>query len=109
MGCPLKPLLRAQIARAIEVGGALNEPLGSAFSEERLQETMLLTAKLRNQTLKEMGCEPIRSDSENPNWERAIELFEKGGTSGVQFRRTAAKTNARHARTAKNHEDALRM
>jgi DNA-binding MarR family transcriptional regulator len=97
----LTPLGRERLANAIEVGRALNERLGSALSEEELQETMRIMAKLRNQTLKEMGRESIPSDSEDPNWERVIELFKKGVTNGRQSHRAVAKTKVRHARTPK--------
>ena len=73
----LTPLGKEKLAKAIEVGGALKQRLGSAFTEEEISDAMQLMAKFRNQVLKELGREPIPADSERPHRQRVIEVFKK--------------------------------
>jgi DNA-binding MarR family transcriptional regulator len=77
----LTALGRKKLAKAIEVGGALGERLGSALTEEDLQEGMRLMAKFRNQVLNEMGREPITLASERPVRKRVLDVLRRGLTS----------------------------
>jgi DNA-binding MarR family transcriptional regulator len=75
----LTPLGKKKLARAIEVGTALRERLGIAFSEEEAQEGIRLTTKLRNQILKELGQKPAPAQSERDTRQRIIDVFKRGG------------------------------
>lgn len=70
---------REKLAKAVEVGGALRERLGSIFSEEELQDSIRLFTKLRNQILKELGQKPTAAQDERAVRQRIIEVFRKGG------------------------------
>ncbi len=72
---------RKKLAKAIEVGADLGERLGSALTDQELQESMRLMTKLRNQVLKEMGREPIALASERPVRKRVLDVLKRGITS----------------------------
>ena len=80
----ITPLGRQKLVKGIEVGGALRERLGSAFSDEEIQDAMRLMGKMRNQILKEMGREPIPMGERSPHRERVIEIFRKHLTQKVR-------------------------
>jgi DNA-binding MarR family transcriptional regulator len=73
----LTPVGKNKLGKGIDVGGALSERLGSAFSAEEIEKAMLLMGKLRNQLLKEMGREPIPIEDRRPLRESVIEVFRK--------------------------------
>ena len=66
-----------KLGKGIEVGGALRERLGSAFSSEEIETATLLMGKLRNQLLKEMGRDPIPTGAKRPLRDSVIEVFRK--------------------------------
>ena len=75
----LTPLGKEKLSRAVEVGGALRERLGSVFAEEELQESIRLSTKLRNQILKELGQKPTPAQDDRAVRQRIIEVFRRGG------------------------------
>jgi DNA-binding MarR family transcriptional regulator len=72
---------RKKLAKAIQVGVALEERLGSALNEQELEDGMRLMVKLRNQVLKEMGREPIALAIERPTRKRVLDVLRRGVTS----------------------------
>jgi len=73
----LTPLGKKKLARAVEVGGALQESLCKTLSETDLQEAMSVMAKFRNQILKEMGREPESADAERAYRKRVTDIFKE--------------------------------
>jgi DNA-binding MarR family transcriptional regulator len=73
---------KEKLARAIRVGGALRERLGSTFSEEELQTCMRLITRLRTEVLKELGREPVPAKDERDARQRVIEVFKRGRAAG---------------------------
>ena len=55
MRVSLTPFGKEKLARAIEVGVALEESLRKGLTEAELREAMGIMRKFRNQILKEMG------------------------------------------------------
>ena len=75
----LTPLGREKLHRGVEVGVAIRERLGNAFSDEEMQRAMLLMGKMSNQLHKDTGREPIPVDATSPLRENVLEIFRKYG------------------------------